>query len=808
MTRDIEKHASTKTEPSKPAPGKPGQDPRWTTGAKTAVGTAVSTQSRVWFTISQGVLNEIYSPTIDQANLRIARFIVVGDPKFFSDEQFDAVHSTSHLHPAVPAFRIFTRCNRGSYELEKEIIADPHRDAVLMRVEFKPKKRNLRLYLVADPHLGDAGSHNDGWVGSYKEVPMLFACRGNSALAIASSIGYEEMSCGFIGESDGCTDLRAHNRMTWHYTEAADGNIGLCGGFGQAAKRQSFVLAFALGNHPAAAAQQARAGLLQNFDSLRSEYIDAWKQNQRLYIDLKGPSRNGSDLYRVSTAVLQTHESKRFPGATVASLSIPWGFDRGDNDIGGYHVIWPRDMVQAALGKLACGDAVSARRAWFFLECTQEGPGNWSQNMWLDGTANANGIQMDATAHPILLADMLRRAGELDDRPSVWNAIEKAAGYLVRNGPVTQQERWEESAGYSPNTMAIEIAALLAAADFAAGKRKARMAAFLRETADAWNEAVDELLYASGTELARNKAVSGYYIRLSPPDTIWTGLTTGTKIRIANLPEHRAEKRAVDIVSPDALGLVRYGLRSATDPRIVATVKVIDASLRTEISNGPVWHRYTDDCYGEYPDGAPFKKGGQGRGWPLLAGERAHYEIARGNFAEARRLANVIAAQTSECGLIPEQVWDAPDIPLRGLFNGKPTGSGMPLVWAHAEFIKVLRSLSEKKVWDLPPQPVQRYQRRKIASSFQIWTITQQRGYLKAGKNLRLDLPAPAIVYWTADTGRSVSLKQRKTTDSGLGVHYVLLNTSQLEPGRKIRFTFLWTRDRRREGQDYQITVR
>lgn len=788
----------------KPAPGKPGDPPHWTTGAKTAVGTAVSLQSRIWFTIAHGMLNEIYFPTIDQANLRAARFLVADGHHFFSDEESDAEHSVEPLRPDVPAFRVVTRCKRDAYRIEKEILADPHRDTLLMRVEFEPRSGEAKpkLYIVADPHIADCGAHNDGWVGVYKGVPMLFASRAATAMAIACSAGFEAMSCGYVGRSDGCTDLQQHKRMEWRYTEAEDGNISLIGGFGE--ETRNFVLAFGFGTHAAQAAQQARAGLLESFDAIRAEYLDTWRKNQRVYIGLRGPRRNGSDLYRVSTAVLQTHESKRFPGATVAGLSVPWGFDRGDQDIGGYHAIWPRDMVQAAMGKLACGDVVSARRAWFYLVCTQEEQGNWTQNMWLDGTPNWTSIQMDATAHSILLADALRRARKLEDEPA-WEAVKKAAGFLVRNGPLTQQERWEENAGYSPNTMAIEVAALLAAADFAEHRKEAGMPEFLRATADAWNEAIDELTYATGTELARKSGVEGYYIRISPPEVIETGLQEATKIKLKNLPEAQADKRAVEVIGPDALTLVRFGLRAPGDPRIEATVKLVDELTKREISNGPVWHRYTGDGYGEAPDGSPFRSVGQGRGWPLLAGERAHFEIARGNLAEAKRLAGVIASQTSECGLIPEQVWDDNDIPERELFNGRPTGSGMPLVWAHAEFIKLLRSIREKKVWDMPPQPVERYQKQKTEASFQIWTKEQRRGHLRAGKDLRIDLPEPARVRWSTDGWGTFN--EDETTDSKLGMHYAVLAVRNAAQGARIQFTFCWTGSGQWEGQNYEVLV-
>jgi glucoamylase len=804
MIFDIERHARTKLEKNFPAPGRPGTPPRWTTGAKTAVGTSVSEASRVWFTISGGILNEVYFPSIDQANTRAMRFIVADGNSFFSDEETDAHHRVEYISRGVPAFCITSDCKQGRYRIRKEVVTDPDSDVLLMQVKFEPAAKNLNVYLMMDPHVGDSGAHNEAWVGEYKKIGMLFARREQTAMALACSAGFEKMSVGFASESDSRMDLSRHKQMTWAYTEATDGNVTVCGRIPASALRGTFQIALGFGGHGAEAAQQARAGLLRYYAAVRDRFMAGWHDKQRDFLDLCGGKQDGEDMYRGSTAVLQVHESKRFPGAIVAGLSIPWGFARGDEDVAGYHVIWPRDMVQQAMGKLACGDAESARRTVFYLRCTQEADGNWPQNMWLDGTPNWTGIQMDGTGYGILLADLLRRAGELKTCEP-WPMIRQAAGFLVRNGPVTQQERWEENAGYSPNTMAVEISALLAAADFADAEHESELAGFLRATADAWNDAIDELTYATGTDLARKLGVGGYYIRIAPPKAIQNGLHHDTKIRLKNKPENAAEMRAIDVISTGALALVRFGLRAADDPRILNSVKAIDTTLKSETDNGPVWHRYTDDGYGEHPDGTPFKKTGKGRGWPLLAGERAHYEIARGDFEAAEALRRTIAAQTSECGMIPEQVWDAESIPEHGLYNGCPTGSGMPLVWAHAEYVRLVRSLKERKLWDMPPQTVQRYQKEKKTASFVIWTFRQPRGMMPSGKRLRIDLLHRAKVRWSDDGWKTVH--ETETVDSALGVHYAILDPRSLKAGSSLAFTFYWPEASRWEGRNFEVKV-
>lgn len=397
--------------------------------------------------------------------------------------------------------------------------------------------------------------------------------------------------------------------------------------------------------------------------------------------------------------------------------------------------------------------------------------------MWLDGTMHWGATQMDGMALPILLADKMRQENALDGYDP-GPMVHAAASFLLRHGMVSQQGRWEATPGYSVYTVATEIAALLAAAEFAGPIE----AAFLRDTADSWYESIDELLYAEGTPLAHEHGVSGYYMRATPPEMIEAREVGHLKILMPNHHLGSRHRKAIDIVSPDALALVRFGLRRADDLRIVNTVKVLDATLKRETRTGPGWVRSTYDGYGEKTDGSPFKKTGIGRVWPLLAGERSHYEIALGNRDYALELLRTISRQTSAAGMIPEQVWDAGDIPQRLLFNGHPAGSGMPLVWAHSEYIKLLRSLHGNAVWDMPPQTVDRYLNSGRTADFQIWTTNQRRVWLVPGKNLRVDLNGPAQVQWTADE----SPKMIPTSDTGFGLHSAMLSLSALGAGAEI----------------------
>ncbi len=697
------------------APGSPGIDARWTTSNKSGVGTALSAASRVWFTLSHGVFNEIYYPRVDLACTRDFEMLVTDGKDFFSEEKRDTQSQSQMLVEGVPAYHLTNTCKQGRYRIEKDILSDPQRDVVLQFTRFTALEGSLddyHLYALLAPHLGNKGANNNAWVGDYKGVPMLFAQREGFALALASSAPWLKRSAGYVGFSDGWQDISQHKTMTWTYQNAPDGNVALTGEIDLAAVQGEFVLALGFGITPEEAGQRTLATLQDGFPAAQRRYLAQWKDWQQSLQSLKTAGKRAKkSLYRISTAVLRTHEAKRFPGGLIASLSIPWGNSKGDNDLGGYHVAWPRDLVESAGGLLAAGANEDVRRVIDYLQVTQEADGHWPQNMWLDGRPYWNGVQMDETALPILLINLARRENVIasDELSRYWPMIEKAGQFLMQNGPVTQQDRWEEDAGYSPFTLATEIAALLAAADFAEQAANADLAKAMRQTANRWNEQIEDWIYVTDTELAHKVGVDGYYVRVAPIDQAEASTPAQGYVPIKNRAPGENRAPASQIVSPDALALVRFGLRAADDPRILNTVKVIDAVLKVDTPFGPAWHRYNQDGYGEHEDGSPFDGTGIGRAWPLLTGERAHYELAAGHTQTAIDLLHTFEQFSSEGGLLPEQIWDTPDMPELELFFGKPSGSAMPLVWAHAEYVKLLRSIQDNKVFDTPDQTYQRY---------------------------------------------------------------------------------------------------
>jgi glucoamylase len=791
------------------APGWPGISPRWTSSFKAGIGTALTLHSRVWFTMSHGILNEIYFPRVDQACTRDQEFIVTDGRGFFSEEKRDCIFENHPCEPGIPLYQLTNTCDRSRYRIEKEILTDPFRNVVLQKIRFQPLEGRLEdyhLYSLLAPHLANRGYGNTGWCGDYKGTPMLFAQRDGVALAVACSIPFRKMSVGFVGVSDGWQDLSRHNEMKWDYTRAENGNIALTAEIDLAACQGEFVLAIGFGLTPFEAGQLAASTHLEKYEVIRNYYISPWKAWHKTLIPLDARERE-RDLYRKSMAVLRTHESKDFLGGTIASLSIPWGFNKSDDDLGGYHLVWPRDLVEVAGGFVAAGAIPDALRVLRYLEATQEAEGHWAQNLWLDGQPYWSGIQMDETALPILLVDLVRRnapkrVGEMD---RWWPMVGKAAGYLVRNGPVTQQDRWEEDAGYSPFTLAAEIAALLAAADIAELVGKKDVADFLRETADGWNDNIERWCYAVDTDLARKLGVEGYYVRIAPAESVpaaspWLGL-----VPIKNRPAAENIGSAEQVISPDSLALVRFGLRAPDDPRIANTVRVIDELLRVDLPEGPCWYRYNGDGYGEHEDGSPFDGTGLGRPWPLLAGERAHYELAAGKHTKAEALLSAIEHFTNNSGLIPEQIWDSLDIPDRELFRGMPSGSACPLVWAHAEYVKLRRSLQEGEVFDRPPQPVERYQVQKKSARQFDWRFNNKCSLMPEGKILRLVLFSPALVHWSFDGWKD--RHDTNTTDTGIGAYIVDLPTMRLPVGSRVDFTFYWNEVDKWEGKDFEVFV-
>ncbi len=792
------------------APGAPGIAARWTSSAKTGVGTALSNMSQVWFTLSHGIFNEIYYPHIDKASIRDMGFIVTNGKDLFSEEKRDADSKVEWIDEGVPAFRLTNTSRDGRYIIEKEIVTDPYRETVLQKVKFTANKGDLsdyQLYILLSPHLGNQGSGNTAWIGEYHGTPILYAQYKDNVLALACSTPWLKKSAGFVGYSDGWQDLSVHKEMTWEYTRAENGNVALTAGIDLAESKGEFVTALGFGSDPAMAAKNAVTSLNDGFEKAKHDYINGWQQWMKTNYSLTKDWSGSDILSPKSLAVIRSHESKKSPGAFIASMSTPWGASHGDGDQGGYHLVWSRDMVETAGGLLAAGAHEDVRRVLNYLQTTQRPDGHWPQNMWLDGSPYWDGIQMDETALPILLVDLAHREKALTDTDLVlfWPMVRQAAAYLAANGPVSPQDRWEEDPGYSPFTVGAEIAALLVAADMADLIRETDTGKYLREIADVWNDSMERWMYVTNTDWCRQYHVKGYYIRIAPVSNSDWAVRFQTAVHVKNVKAAEDTRAASHLVSPDALALARFGLRNANDPRMQNTVKVIDAMLKVETSTGPSWHRYNDDGYGEHEDGSPFDGTGIGRIWPLLTGEKAHFELLAGEKDKAKSLQITMGSFANESGLISEQVWDKPDVPKYELRFGRPSGSAMPLVWAHAEYLKLQRSLLDGKVFDLPPQTVKRYITEKTVSPRIIWRFNHKIRSIPCGKILRIETMSKAVIHWSDDDWKTVH--DLKDSHQILGIHFADLPTKSLPVGKQIKFTFYWPEADHWEGTDFIIDV-
>ncbi|HWI63524.1 MAG TPA: glycoside hydrolase family 15 protein, partial [Symbiobacteriaceae bacterium] len=503
-------------------------------------------------------------------------------------------------------------------------------------------------------------------------------------------------------------------------------------------------------------------------------------------------------------SLLQAQEDKTFPGALIASLSIPWGEASGDDNAGGYHLVWTRDMVNSAMGLLAGGDTETPFRALIYLAGSQQADGGFPQNFWINGEPHWRGIQLDEVAFPILLAWRLKQEGALGAFDP-YELVIRAAGYLIRHGPATQQERWEEASGYSPSTLAVNIAALICAACLARDRGDEATAAFLEAYADFLEGHLEA--WTVTTEGALVPSIPRHYIRIMPVDVTNACPDEDPNqglLYIANRPPNTPVAfPAKDVVDAGFLELVRYGIRRPDDPLIIDSLKVVDAVLKVDTPSGPAWLRYNHDGYGQKEDGGPYTGWGKGRAWPLLAGERAHYELAAGG--DVVPFIRALERFATVTGMLPEQVWDEADRPQRKLFLGRPTGSAMPLMWAHAEYIKLLRSTYDGRMFDLIDPVHQRYcVDRTAVRAWEVWKPNRQPRTVRAGATLRVQAEAPFRLRWSADSWQTVS--DTFSTPTALGFEYVDLPAGA-EQEAPFTFTFLWLRDNRWEGRDYSVAV-
>lgn len=770
------------------APGAPGETPTWVNAAKTGAGASYEAYvdgqyrdggptgdvSRVWFSIADGVLTETMYGLIHEAQIKQLRFVVVTEGGL-SVEGTDTTHRTEYLHvdaagrPLSPAYRVITTDKQGRYEIEKRIYTDPDSQSLVVRATIRALRGQITPYLLLEPHMANTGVGDRGGVWNIQASAegdliveagaALHAAEGDVHLSLETAKAFSAVSVGFVGVSDGLTDL-ADGRLDHLYQTTGDqtGNIMLTGQLPAIREgetfEQDFVIGFGSNRRMArvAAWNSMETGLdevLRRFNGEGDhvgweDYLASLDQLPRL----AEQSTDGGRLAYASALMLKVQEDRTHAGALIASLSNPWG-DTVDatNPSTGYKAVWPRDFYQVAMALLALGDTETPLAAFRYLPQVQvdaETPGNTGATGWflqkthVDGEIEWVGVQLDQTAMPIMLGWKLWKAGLVSDAGMTrmyGEMIKPAADFLVDGGtvgilwndrtitpPWTQQERWEEQEGHSPSTTAAVIAGLTVAADIARAAGDETSAQKYQAAADDYESKVEARMFTTSGPWGDGD----YFVRITrnedPNDHAPIGENNGQ-------PAH-AEDRIVD---GGFLELVRYGVRAPDAPSILATLPEYDDQtredrfrVRYDVNGVPAFRRYGNDGYGEQTDtggnygvGGEMHPGQRGRLWPFFTGERGHYELsarlARGE-TDLTPIRDVYVRGMESFAngglLLPEQAWDGVGNDTAHDYRlGQGTNSATPLAWTHAEYIKLLRSLADLAVWDRYAPVEERYAR-------------------------------------------------------------------------------------------------
>lgn len=682
------------------APGAPGAGATWTTGDKEGLGTSTTQQSKVWYTLTGGTMSEVYYPSGDTPNVRELQFAVTDGKTFTQGETDDTVtRAVSLIDPQSLTYRQTSTDKQGRWRLTKTYITDPARSTVLIDVQFETLSGGpYQLYTLYDPSLaGDSGNDSGATSGSALVASDTHVPGAPIASALVASTGFSATSTGYVGSaSDGQADLVAHHTLTTAYAQAGPGNVAQVGQIPVKSGTSHVTLALGFAGSSDRALSTTQASLAMPFGAIRGRYQAGWHQYLGTLKAVPPALGTGSlaTQYWAAVMTVKAHEDKTYPGAFIASLTIPWGQAADASaGAGGYHFVWARDEYEQATGLMAAGDTGAAQQAvtWLFTR-QQEADGHFPQNSKVDGTPVQTNVQMDETAYPIVLA---WQTGQFD-KTFYTQHIAKAADYLVANGPTTPQERWEETGGYSPSTIADEIAGLTAAADIAKRAGDTAGAAIYQATADSWQRQIEKWTYTTTGNLSDGK----YYIRISGSGNPDDGATR-------NWPNGAGVHPENSVVDAGFLELTRLGVKAPTDLYVAHSLIAVDRSIKVTTPSGDMWHRYTYDGYGETASGAPWTGVGIGRPWPLLSGERGEYVLAHGG--NALPYLQSMANSANAGYMIPEQVWDQADPTSYGHVFGKGTGSAAPLAWAMAQYARLAQGIGAGKPVETPSVVSDRY---------------------------------------------------------------------------------------------------
>jgi glucoamylase len=669
------------------APGKPG-------GNKDGFGTSTTAASKVWHTLNGGELTEVYYPDLGTPAVRDLQFVITDGKSWVDREREDTHHSLSLTDARSLSYRQVNTDPQGRYRITKTYTTDPSRNVLMIKVHFESLTNTpLRLYALYDPSLSKNGDDDSGST----QGSALVASDASAASALVASPAFTKTSSGYLGTSDGWSDLKSDFSMDWNYTSAPDGNVVQTGRMELTGKpdSQDATLALGFGKTASGAVSAANASLDRGFGDARRANQSGWHgylSNFTRPLSVAGHE----DLYDVSLMVLAASEDKTYRGAGIASPTMAWvwGLIPGYN--GPYHLVWSRDLYEMATAQIAAGDRAAAGRGLDYLWThQQQSDGCLPQNSNLDGSPHWGGLQLDEVADPILLSWQLGRTDA-----GTWSHVHAAAECILAKGPVTQ-ERWENAIGYSPASIGAEIAGLICAAQIAQANGADDTAAHYRAVADDWRSQLRHWTVTTNGPLSD----APYFLRLS----VDGDADAGTMYTIADGGPTVDQRTVVDT---SFLELVRLGVLRADNADVRSSLPVVDRELAVDTDNGRFWHRFNHDGYGETPDGRPFgTNDGIGRLWPIFAGERGEYELAAGELSGDTAAARTAAlgrlgaiANTANDGLmLPEQVWDEnPPAGADGNEPGTGTGSATPLGWTHAQFIRLAWSIDAGRPVERP----------------------------------------------------------------------------------------------------------
>ena len=729
------------------APDGPGALSHFGLARKDCLGTARNRTSKVWYTVANGVLSDVYYPTVDNTNVETLQYVVTDGSTFTDLQTRDMTYTVeAHRDSGGMACTVTAAARNGKYRIETDYVTDPGRNTVLMNVKFRPAVDGLRLYMRFDPTVngnGGGGAGNGGAdratiddstgdpvLVSFDPVTATNAANRDYAQPVYAALDgpFSEATSGFVGAaSDGLVQLDASHALTTTYDEAIGGNVAQTARVelkGDASGGGKAILALGFGASQDEAVEAAEGSLATGFARAQAAYVDGWRQydrsltkprTERLPGIARADQKRLEDEYYLSANVIKASEDKTFPGAIVASLASPWGQavsagDPANTYFGSYREVFARDLYESWTGLVTAGDLATARDATLFLFERQQLPdGSMPRNSLVNGKVapDSFGTQLDETAYPILMAYQLG----LTDASLYTDHIKPAANFVASRGPAFGVERWEEQSGFSPSTIAAEIAGLVAAAEIARVNGDTASAAVWLGVADSWQRQVkDWTVTTTGSHTSR------YFIRLSKTGDPNAAISYNVGNGGPTLDQR-------EVIDAGFLELARLGELPVGDPDIARSLQVVDATIKSTTARGPGWHRYNGDGYGDRAsDGRPWAPSGQGTGhlWPALSAERGEHEQASGNATAAASLLLGMSRFASGVGLIPEQNWELPDLPPSpygtdptlasiGFENGGAAGSASPLTWSAASFVRLAGNLAAGRNLVLPAATHSRY---------------------------------------------------------------------------------------------------